>query len=375
MARGGASRCFDRQFGRHQQALRVDRQTYQRASAIVINDWESVIENDQSELLDPIKEGLVRRDQVYELGDLFLGNVSVAQPPRGRGSTRIILALRSSLPLRAASYIARHWPKVRPRPYRQSGWAATCPPITGPGSGHRRDGGDAMRSGPVLTMLVAAVLLGSTALPAVSDDVVDFYRNRRINFIIGFGTGGGYDIYARLFARFVGEHIPASPQSCRKTCRAQAAAAPQTGFTRPLQATAPHWRLLARLRRPIRPSASPASSSTHASSTGSAIWWWSTISCLCLMHQALRPEPFGRPPLPPADRRPTPFRRMQARSLWRPSRIDYACDSDSATSCNNGFRPPQHRRRPHNGRPCLLGPGVVRARRSSHPTMVALRYC
>jgi len=59
-------------------------------------------------------------------------------------------------------------------------------------------------------MLVAATLFGTGALPAAAD-VADFYRGKRINFVIGFGTGGGYDIYARLFARFVGEHIPGNP--------------------------------------------------------------------------------------------------------------------------------------------------------------------
>jgi alanine dehydrogenase len=61
----------------------VDRRTYARASAIVINDWESVIDNDQSELLDPLKEGVIRRDQIHELGTLLNGTVSITQPPRG----------------------------------------------------------------------------------------------------------------------------------------------------------------------------------------------------------------------------------------------------------------------------------------------------
>jgi tripartite-type tricarboxylate transporter receptor subunit TctC len=63
----------------------------------------------------------------------------------------------------------------------------------------------------VLTMLVAATLFGAAASRAAADDVADFYRGKRINFVIGYGTGGGYDIYARLFARFVGEHIPGNP--------------------------------------------------------------------------------------------------------------------------------------------------------------------
>jgi tripartite-type tricarboxylate transporter receptor subunit TctC len=64
---------------------------------------------------------------------------------------------------------------------------------------------------PIVMMLVVATLLGSTALPATAADVSDFYRGKRVSFVIGYGTGGGYDIYARLFARFIGEHIPGNP--------------------------------------------------------------------------------------------------------------------------------------------------------------------
>jgi ornithine cyclodeaminase/alanine dehydrogenase-like protein (mu-crystallin family) len=68
----------------------VDRRTYERAGAIVINDWESVIDNDQTELLDPLNEGLIRRDQIHELGDLFIGKVKLSQPPRGAAGHEII---------------------------------------------------------------------------------------------------------------------------------------------------------------------------------------------------------------------------------------------------------------------------------------------
>jgi len=68
-----------------------------------------------------------------------------------------------------------------------------------------------MKRHRALTTLVAATLLGAAALPSAAADVADFYRGKRINFVIGYGTGGGYDIYARLFARFIGEHIPGNP--------------------------------------------------------------------------------------------------------------------------------------------------------------------
>lgn len=63
----------------------VDRRTYERASDIIINDWESVIDNDQTELTDPIKDGVISRDQVHELGELFNGKLIIKQPPRGGG--------------------------------------------------------------------------------------------------------------------------------------------------------------------------------------------------------------------------------------------------------------------------------------------------
>lgn len=59
----------------------VDRRTCERASAIVVNDWESVIDNDQTELLEPLKQGIIQRDNVHELGDLLTNKADVRQPP------------------------------------------------------------------------------------------------------------------------------------------------------------------------------------------------------------------------------------------------------------------------------------------------------
>jgi tripartite-type tricarboxylate transporter receptor subunit TctC len=51
-------------------------------------------------------------------------------------------------------------------------------------------------------------------VPAVSaqESVADFYRNRPMNLIVGYSTGGGYDIYARSLARHLGKHIPGNPK-------------------------------------------------------------------------------------------------------------------------------------------------------------------
>jgi tripartite-type tricarboxylate transporter receptor subunit TctC len=41
--------------------------------------------------------------------------------------------------------------------------------------------------------------------------VEDFYRGKKIDLIIGYSSGGTYDLYARLVARHLGRHIPGQP--------------------------------------------------------------------------------------------------------------------------------------------------------------------
>ncbi len=55
----------------------VDETTYGRATSVIVNDWESVIDNDQTEILEPLEAGLITRDQVVELGDVVAGKVEV----------------------------------------------------------------------------------------------------------------------------------------------------------------------------------------------------------------------------------------------------------------------------------------------------------
>ena len=38
-----------------------------------------------------------------------------------------------------------------------------------------------------------------------------FYKGKTINIMVGFGPGGGYDLYARLLARYMGNHIAGNP--------------------------------------------------------------------------------------------------------------------------------------------------------------------
>jgi tripartite-type tricarboxylate transporter receptor subunit TctC len=41
--------------------------------------------------------------------------------------------------------------------------------------------------------------------------VADFYRGKTLRMMIGYGPGGGYDIYGRLVAEFLPRHLPGNP--------------------------------------------------------------------------------------------------------------------------------------------------------------------
>jgi tripartite-type tricarboxylate transporter receptor subunit TctC len=62
----------------------------------------------------------------------------------------------------------------------------------------------------LLIALTAAALLPLPVASAV-EEAADFYRGRTITVIVGFGAGGGYDIYARLLAHHLGNHIAGTP--------------------------------------------------------------------------------------------------------------------------------------------------------------------
>ena len=49
------------------------------------------------------------------------------------------------------------------------------------------------------------------AHPASAQSVEEFYKTHPITMLVGSGAGGGYDVYARTFARFWTNHIPGHP--------------------------------------------------------------------------------------------------------------------------------------------------------------------
>lgn len=58
---------------------------------------------------------------------------------------------------------------------------------------------------------IAAALILALTRVAAANDVEDFYRGRTLTVLISYSVGGGYDLYARLLAHYLGRHIPGNP--------------------------------------------------------------------------------------------------------------------------------------------------------------------
>ncbi len=68
---------------------------------------------------------------------------------------------------------------------------------------------------PVLALAVAGMVSGVAGM-AQADPIADFYKGKRIQVIIGSGPGGGYDVYARMMTRHMGQYIPGKPSFLSK---------------------------------------------------------------------------------------------------------------------------------------------------------------
>jgi tripartite-type tricarboxylate transporter receptor subunit TctC len=64
----------------------------------------------------------------------------------------------------------------------------------------------------MLRLAAVAVSLIVSWSAAKADPVRDFYKGKAVSIIVGYGAGGGYDLYARLVARHLSKHIPGEPQ-------------------------------------------------------------------------------------------------------------------------------------------------------------------
>ena len=80
--------------------------------------------------------------------------------------------------------------------------------------------------GIALAAVAAAALLWPASTQAQT--VEEFYKNKPLTMLVGSGAGGGYDTYARIFARHWARYIPGNPTDHRqeharrrRSCRRQ----------------------------------------------------------------------------------------------------------------------------------------------------------
>jgi tripartite-type tricarboxylate transporter receptor subunit TctC len=70
---------------------------------------------------------------------------------------------------------------------------------------------DIKRTAASLGLLAAATLAAATLLAAPAGAQDDFYKGKQVTLVVGYGTGGGYDVYARLVAKHMARFIPGNP--------------------------------------------------------------------------------------------------------------------------------------------------------------------
>jgi tripartite-type tricarboxylate transporter receptor subunit TctC len=65
-------------------------------------------------------------------------------------------------------------------------------------------------------LLLSALSFATLTGVAAADPVADFYKGKSITMLVASGVGGGYDTYARVFARYAIKYIPGNPNIIAK---------------------------------------------------------------------------------------------------------------------------------------------------------------
>jgi tripartite-type tricarboxylate transporter receptor subunit TctC len=73
--------------------------------------------------------------------------------------------------------------------------------------------------------LLAVTVITLPSAPARAETAEDFYRGRQVPMLVASAVGGGYDTYARVFARHLAGHIPGNPAIVPKNLPAAAGVA------------------------------------------------------------------------------------------------------------------------------------------------------
>jgi tripartite-type tricarboxylate transporter receptor subunit TctC len=68
-----------------------------------------------------------------------------------------------------------------------------------------------MVASATISALTAMLLCAPLASRAAAESVADFYGGRNVTMTIGYSVGGGYDTYARLLGKYIGNFLPGKP--------------------------------------------------------------------------------------------------------------------------------------------------------------------
>ena len=59
--------------------------------------------------------------------------------------------------------------------------------------------------------LIALSILACGSISSSAETVGEFYKGRPLQLIVGYGPGGGYDVYSRLIGRYFPKYMPGQP--------------------------------------------------------------------------------------------------------------------------------------------------------------------
>ena len=59
--------------------------------------------------------------------------------------------------------------------------------------------------------VVAAAVTVAPMTATWAQTPAEFYKGKTVDLMVGYSAGGGYDVYARMIARYIGKHIPGNP--------------------------------------------------------------------------------------------------------------------------------------------------------------------
>jgi tripartite-type tricarboxylate transporter receptor subunit TctC len=63
----------------------------------------------------------------------------------------------------------------------------------------------------ITSVMAAVAALALSGLPAAAQVGPDHFKGKNFEILVGYETGGGYDIYARALGRHIGRHLPGNP--------------------------------------------------------------------------------------------------------------------------------------------------------------------